>query len=69
MSIAGYFGSSPVDFRVKAGHLSRGIAEVSSGELQVEEAEAPMALSEGRYESVGDYDPVLRAHCRLDREG
>ena len=22
-----------------------------------------------RYGSVGDYDPVLRAHCRLDREG
>ena len=21
------------------------------------------------YGSVGDYDPVLRAHCRLDKEG
>ena len=21
-----------------------------------------------RYPSVGDYDPVLRAHCRLDSE-
>jgi hypothetical protein len=73
MSIAGYFGRSPLDLRVKAGDLSKGItagvAEVSSGGLPVEEAKALPSFAEKRYGSVGDYDPVLRAHGRLDREG
>jgi hypothetical protein len=72
MSIAGYFGLSPLDLRVKAGELSKGITagvtEVSSGRIPVEEAKALPSFSEKRYGSVGDYDPVQRAHCRLDRE-
>ena len=73
MSIAGYFGSGPADLRVKARDLSKGltasVTEVSSGGLPVEEAKALPSFAEKRYGSVGDYDPVLRAHCRLDREG
>jgi hypothetical protein len=69
MSIAGYFGSSSVDLRVTTGDLSKGVAEVASGKLQVEVAEAEVTPGGERYTSVGDYDPVLRAHCRLDQEG
>ena len=73
MSIAGYFGCSPLDLRVESGDLSKGtttgVAEVSSGRLPVEEGKALPSFAEKRYGSVGDYDPVLRAHCRLDREG
>jgi hypothetical protein len=69
MSIAGYFGSGPADLRVKARDMSKNITEVSGGGLPVEEAKALPSLAEKRYPSVGDYDPVLRAHCRLDREG
>jgi hypothetical protein len=43
--------------------------ELSRGGLPVEEVKAQVALNEKRSGSVGDYDPVLRAHCRLDREG
>ncbi len=77
MSIAGYFGHGQLDLRVKAGELSKGVtagitagvAEVSNGRLPVEEAKALPPFAEKRYGSVGDYDPVLRAHCRLDWEG
>jgi hypothetical protein len=77
MSIVGYFGPGPLDLRVEAGDLSKGVkagitagvAEVSGGGLPVEEAKALPSFAEKRYGSVGDYDPVLRAHCRLDREG
>ncbi len=27
-----------------------------------------MGMLDERYESVGDYDPVLRSHCRLPEE-
>ena len=48
------------------------------GQMTVEERLAQAALQdrlkearrmvgdEGRYEDVGEYDPVLRSHCRLD---
>ena len=65
MSIAGYFG--PVDLRVKAGDLLKAVTGNMDGPLQVEGA-AEMPQREG-YATVGDYDPVLRAHCRLDKEG
>lgn len=69
MSIAGYFGSGPADLRVKAGDLSEALTEVSRGGLPVEKEKALPSFVEKCYPSVGDYDPVLRAHCRLDREG
>lgn len=65
MGITGYFG--PADLRVKAGDLLKGVTEVMDGRLPVEEA-AGVPQREG-YGTVGDYDPVLRAHCRLDKEG
>lgn len=49
-------------------------------ELEVEERLAARELAdrlraarrlvgeEGRYESVAGYDPVLRSHCRLEKE-
>ena len=79
MSIAGYFGSGAEDLVLKAGDVLEGVAEISNGGLPVasrsraEEAQARAALKGmrrgERYDSVRDYDPVLRAHCRLDREG
>jgi hypothetical protein len=78
MSIAGYFGSGAGDFQLKAADVLEGVAEISNDGLPVplgSEAEAQArATLKGvrrreRYESVGDYDAVLRAHCRLDREG
>jgi hypothetical protein len=50
-----------------------GQAEVVNGRFSVEAAQARAAVrgvrAGERYGLVGDYDPVLRAHCRLDREG
>ena len=57
--------------RLKAGDVAKGVIEVATG-LPLEEAQAwavVLARVGERYESVGDYDPVLRAHCRLDQEG
>jgi len=78
MSIAGYFGSN-ADLRLKERDLAKGVAEISNDGLPVplgseadktQDREALRGVRRGeRYESVGDYDPVLRAHCRLDREG
>ena len=80
MSIAGYFGPRSEDLRLKAGDVPaadtpglEGDAEVLNGRFSVEEARAraagKVALGGERYGSVGEYDPVLRAHCRLDKEG
>jgi hypothetical protein len=59
--------------RVKAGDLSKAVraavTEVAGGRLPVREAKALPSFAEKRYAPVGDYDPVLRAHCRLYREG
>jgi hypothetical protein len=79
MSIAGYFGSGAEDSQLKAGDVLEGVADISNAALplascsRAEEAQAQSALKAvrrgERYESLGDYDPVLRAHCRLDKEG
>jgi hypothetical protein len=80
MSIAGYFGVRSENLRLKAGDVPasdvpgvQGGAEVLSGRLSVEEAQARAAQKGVRsgewYGSVEDYDPVLRAHCRLEKEG
>ena len=50
----------------------QGGAEVLNG-CSVEEAQVRAAHKGTRlgewYGSVEDYDPVLRVHCRLDKEG
>jgi hypothetical protein len=51
-----------------------GDGPVLSGVLSVEEAQLAAARKslrrgEQRYGNVGEYDPVLRSHCRVDREG
>ena len=80
MSIMGYFAPLTGDLRLTAGDVRTpdvpglsGEAEVLNGRFSVEEAQARAAVWGVRaglgYGSVGDYDPVLRAHCRLDREG
>jgi hypothetical protein len=68
MDIAMYFGSGPGDLRVKAGDLSRAVSELRDGRRTVEQAQQQELPGE-RYGFVGTYDPVLRAHCRLDQEG
>ena len=45
---------------------------VLEGGISVEAAQARAVRRAGYekgYESVADYDPVLRSHCRLDGEG
>jgi hypothetical protein len=80
MSVVGYLGPVTGDLRLRAGDVRTlelpglpGEAEVLQGRFSVEEAQARAAVRGARigkrYGSVGDYDPVLRAHCRLDREG
>ena len=61
MGVAGYFPGGLRDLRRE---LKDAVAEAG----RREEAEAPAPEVE-RYELVEEYDPVLRAHCRLDRLG
>ncbi len=53
--------------------LIRSDGAVLNGEVSLDEALAVavrVALGPGEtYENVGEYDPVLRSHCRLDRQG
>jgi hypothetical protein len=77
MSVTGYFSKS-TSLRLKDGDLrpfyipgQRGFNEVLSGSLSVEEALGQDSMANAsrtapRYSSVEDYDPVLRAHCRID---
>jgi hypothetical protein len=78
MSVVGYLGPLTGGLRLKAGDVPTRDApglqregEVLQGRFSVEEARAAVrgARLGMRYGSVGDYDPVLRAHCRLDQEG
>ena len=79
MSVSG-LGRNPKDLRLKAGDVPasevpglQGEADVLNGHFSVEEAQARAAQRVARrgemYGSVAHYDPVLRAHCRLDKEG
>jgi hypothetical protein len=74
MSVAGYLGNKPGELRLKAGDLltERVRGPVLEGERSVEDAQAAAARRARRpgkaYESTAHYDPVLRAHCRLDSE-
>jgi hypothetical protein len=80
MSIMGYFAPVAGELRLKDGDVPvtnlpglSGQPEVLNGRLSLEQALARAAVRGARvgerYGSVGGYDPVLRAHCRLDREG
>ena len=69
MSVAGYLGKSR-ELRLTGGiPAARVEGPVLDGRLSVERALAAGAarvLPVDAYESVADYDPVLRSHCRLD---
>jgi hypothetical protein len=77
MSVAGYLGKKAGELRLEAGDVPAGVVggAVLEGKLSVEEAQA-VAVRRGRrarpvgaYQRVAEYDPVLRSHCRLDKEG
>jgi hypothetical protein len=69
MGVAGYF---PGGLRERRRELRNAVAEVARSE---DAAVEPLGLAdvlgqvEERHELVEDYDPVLRAHCRLDKVG
>ena len=64
-----------VALRLTEGLVTEGrvVGRVLEGKLSVEEAQAIAAAKAWKpgeaYESVADYDPVLRSHCRLDKAG
>ena len=73
MSVAGYLGPKKADdLRLNGGDVSASVeAEVLNGRSSVEDAQARAAQRVVRrgnsYGCVEQYDPVLRAHCRLDK--
>ena len=77
MSMRVQFGPEKKELRVGEGDpLVRSDGAVLGGVLSVEEAQLEAARKARReagkpapYENVGEYDPVLRSHCRLDGEG
>ena len=74
MSLGGYLGKRAGELRLAEGDLAGRVeGAVLEGKVSVEEAraiEARRAWKPGEaHESVEDYDPVLRAHCRLDVTG
>jgi hypothetical protein len=69
MDIAMYLVPGRGDLRVQARDFSRVVAEISNGGLKVEESPERALPRQQGYGCVGDYDPVLRAHCRLDQQG
>jgi hypothetical protein len=74
MSVAEYLGKPAAELRLAEGDVAGRVeGAVLEGKLTVEEARAIEARRVGKageaYESVEDYDPVLRSHCRLDTTG
>jgi hypothetical protein len=71
MSIAGYLGKGKPELRMAKKDVDelgvRFDGAVLTGEKSVEEQLKCDAVRPGDscYERVEDYDPVLRAHCRL----
>jgi hypothetical protein len=75
MSVAAYFGKGQGALRLREGEIADGrvTGAVLEGKMTAEEARALDAArarkAEGaagpRYGSVEEYDPVLRAHCRV----
>src|SRR6266852_2771299 len=74
MSIRSFLGRRVAELRLPRLDSPRpgGKGAVIEGTLSVEEAQAAAVRRSYQggeaYESVGDYDPVLRSHTRLDRE-
>ena len=63
MSVAGYIGNN-----VKAPRNLRGVVSDALKDDVTKDAELKsleLKRETKAYESVADYDPVLRAHCRL----
>ena len=69
MSIAAYFASGPERWRLNAEDVTRGVTEVLSGQRAVGLPAAGAQAQPAPEEARPAYDAVLRAHCRLDREG
>ena len=74
MSVAGYFGRGEKELEMaKNDPVVDSDGKVLGGSMSVEvraRLEAMRDKKRGeRYKNVGGYDPVLRAHCRLDTEG
>jgi hypothetical protein len=69
MCVAGYLGPDRPDLLRATEVLTQGVAELQPGLSIPKALPETVARSSKRYGSVGDYDPVLRAHCRLDKEG
>jgi hypothetical protein len=77
VSVTGFFLKT-ASLRLKEGDIKpfyvsgqQNANEVLQGTLSVEEALGRTGMvnasrSAPRYSSVEDYDPVLRAHCRID---
>jgi hypothetical protein len=62
MSVAGYIGKNEKESRLpREGTDDLGIRHTGVEEGQKRER----ARGDEAYESLADYDPVLRAHCRL----
>lgn len=63
MSVAGYIGKNVEELRLpREGTAYLGIEyELASHEVKREQSNGERET----YQSVVDYDPVLRAHCRL----
>ena len=72
MSISVYLRKDEAELKLKRKD-SLATGPVLSGKMSVEERrdeDARKSARRGeRYGSMGEYDPVLRSHCRLDREG
>ena len=78
MDVTGFFLKTTA-LRLKEGDIKpfyipgqQDANEVLSGNLSVEEALGRAGMVNAsptapRYSSVEDYDPVLRAHCRIER--
>jgi hypothetical protein len=75
MSIDRYLGLADQKLRLKEGDVSaegHG-GDVLRGRISVEDAQKMAAWRTYRpirsFRDMGQYDAVLRSHCRLDREG
>jgi hypothetical protein len=74
MSVVGYLGKAAGELRLAEGDVAGRVeGPVLEGKVSVEDAlgaAAGKARKAGEtHESVADYDPVLRSHCRLDVTG
>lgn len=77
MSVAGYLSRNEGELKLKEGDVRTKWGQneegVLEGKVSVEVARMRASWKRYRpdrmYANVGQYDPVLRSHCRLDQEG